>query len=97
MQRRFAGAPGILIEDKGCSVAVAPRPEGAELGRDDETVAATLGAGYRLQLGKAVARCCRRAPARAASSGILTQGAYRDRRPIFIGDDLTDEQAFARR
>lgn len=99
LQRRFAGAPGILIEDKGCSVALHWRlaPEGAELAAETmRTVAATLGAGYRLQLGKAVAEVL---PARASKGGIirhlLTQGAYRDRRPIFIGDDLTDEQAFA--
>jgi trehalose 6-phosphate phosphatase len=100
LQRRFAAAaPGILIEDKGCSVAVHWRlaPEGAELAAETmRTVAETLGAGYRLQLGKAVAEVL---PARASKGGIirhlLTQGAYRNRRPIFIGDDLTDEQAFA--
>src|SRR3712207_2078312 len=58
-------------------------------------MAAALGPTYRLQLGKAVAEVL---PARASKGGIirhfLTEGPYRGRRPIFIGDDLTDEQAF---
>ena len=98
LERRFASEPGLLIEDKGCSVAVHWRlaPEAEELA--SQTIikmAAALGPSYRLQLGKAVAEVL---PARATKGGIirhfLTQGPYRDRRPIFIGDDLTDEQAF---
>lgn len=98
LEQRFATEPGILIEDKGCSVAVHWRlaPEAEELASDTiRTMAAALGPDYRLQLGKAVAEVL---PARATKGGIirhfLTQGSYRDRRPIFIGDDLTDEQAF---
>jgi trehalose 6-phosphate phosphatase len=98
LKQRFAAVPGILIEDKGCSVAVhwrlAPEAEAFATGTIREA-AASLGTDYRLQLGKAVAELL---PARATKGGIirhlLTQGAYRGRRPIFIGDDLTDEQAF---
>ena len=98
LEERFASEPGILIEDKGCSVAVHWRlaPEAEELA--SQTIiemAAALGSAYRLQLGKAVAEVL---PARASKGGIirhfLTEGPYRDRKPIFIGDDLTDEQAF---
>ena len=96
--RRFTSEPGILIEDKGCSVAVhwrlAPEAEDLASGAIAE-MAATLGPTYRLQRGKAVAEVL---PARATKGGIirhvLTQGAYGGRRPIFIGDDLTDEGAF---
>ena len=98
LQRRFASEPGILIEDKGCSVAVHWRlaPAAADLAaRTIAEMAAALGSAYRLQLGKAVAEVL---PARASKGGIirhlLTEGPYRDRRPIFIGDDLTDEGAF---
>jgi trehalose 6-phosphate phosphatase len=98
LRRRFSNEPGILIEDKGCSVAVHWRlaPEAADLAAQTiSELAAGLGEDYRLQLGKAVAEVL---PSRATKGGIirhfLTQGRYRNRRPIFIGDDLTDEQAF---
>jgi trehalose 6-phosphate phosphatase len=98
LEDRFASEPGILIEDKGCSVAVHWRlaPEAEELASATiGEMAAVLGPAYRLQLGKAVAEVL---PARATKGGIirhfLTQGPYRGRSPIFIGDDLTDEQAF---
>jgi trehalose 6-phosphate phosphatase len=100
LERRFASEPGILIEDKGCSVGVHWRlaPEAEELACSTmKEMAATLGSAYRLQLGKAVAEVL---PARATKGGIirhyLTEGPYRERTPIFIGDDLTDEQAFER-
>jgi len=98
LRRRFAAVPGILIEDKGCSVAVHWRlaPEAEDLA--SETIlamAAALGPAYRLQRGKAVAEVL---PSRATKGGIirhlLTEEPYRGRRPVFIGDDLADEQAF---
>jgi trehalose 6-phosphate phosphatase len=98
LEERFAFEPGVLIEDKGCSVAVHWRlaPEAEDFASDTiKEMAAALGSRYRLQLGKAVAEVL---PARATKGGIiqylLTQAPYRDRRPIFIGDDLTDEHAF---
>jgi trehalose 6-phosphate phosphatase len=98
LEERFADEPGVLIEDKGCSVALHWRlaPEAGDLAADTiREMAAALGSGYRLQLGKAVAEVL---PARATKGGIiqhfLTQAPYHNRRPIFIGDDLTDEQAF---
>jgi trehalose 6-phosphate phosphatase len=98
LEERFAAEPGVLIEDKGCSVALHWRlaPEAGDLASDTiRDMAEALGSGYRLQLGKAVAEVL---PARASKGGIirhfLTQAPYRGRRPIFIGDDLTDEQAF---
>jgi trehalose 6-phosphate phosphatase len=98
LEERFAAEPGVLIEDKGCSVALHWRlaPEAGDLASDTiREMAEALGSGYRLQLGKAVAEVL---PARASKGGIirhfLTQAPYCGRRPIFIGDDLTDEQAF---
>jgi trehalose 6-phosphate phosphatase len=98
LEERFAAEPGVLIEDKGCSVALHWRlaPEAGDFASDTiKEMAAALGSGYRLQLGKAVAEVL---PARATKGGIirylLTQPPYRDRRPVFIGDDLTDEHAF---
>jgi trehalose 6-phosphate phosphatase len=57
--------------------------------------AAALGSGYRLQRGKAVIEIL---PADAAKSRVIEEllrhPPYRGRRPIFVGDDLTDEPAF---
>jgi trehalose 6-phosphate phosphatase len=54
-----------------------------------------LGASYRIQFGKAVAELL---PAFAekglAISEFMANTTYNDRRPIFIGDDLSDESAF---
>jgi trehalose 6-phosphate phosphatase len=98
LERRFASEPGILIEDKGCSVALHWRlaPEAEDRASESMAeLAAALGAAYRLQRGKAVAEVL---PSRATKGAIirhfLTEGPYRDRRAIFMGDDLTDEQAF---
>jgi trehalose 6-phosphate phosphatase len=90
--------PGVLIEDKGCSVGLhwrlAPEFE-EELTKLIEDMAAALGSEYRLQLGKAVAEIL---PARASKGGIidyfLHQPPFADKTAVFIGDDLTDELGF---
>lgn len=90
---------GVLIEDKGCSVAIhwraAPHHADAVCAIVAQK-AAELGAGYRLQNGKAVAEIL---PASAgkgpAIERFLEQEPYRGCRPIFIGDDLTDEHGFS--
>jgi trehalose 6-phosphate phosphatase len=100
LKDRFALIPGVLIEDKGCSVAVHWRlaPDAEEkAGQAIAEMATALGPAYRLQRGKAVAEVL---PARATKGDAIAQfledAPYRGRRPIFIGDDLTDEQAFER-
>ncbi|HEX2727420.1 MAG TPA: trehalose-phosphatase [Beijerinckiaceae bacterium] len=98
LEQRFAEQPGVLIEDKGCSVALhwrlAPEAEDEATHVLDEMVAG-LGNAYRLQLGKAVGEVL---PARASKGRIiehyLREPPYRGRRAIFAGDDLTDEHAF---
>lgn len=90
----------VLIEDKGASVAVHWRlanPEDA--GRAETLVKAAaeaLGGAYRLQLGKAVGEIV---PAQATKAhairAFLEQAPYAGRRPVFFGDDRTDEIAFA--
>lgn len=90
---------GVIVEDKRGSVAVhwrmAPRHE------DNVRAAVTrcldrLGRGFRCQSGKAVLEIL---PAGAdkgrAVSHFLTLQPYCGRRPIYAGDDLTDEAAFA--
>ena len=90
--------PGILIEDKGCSVAIHWRmaPHQADFARETaQTMVEALGPDYRIQSGKAVAEIL------PASSGkgpvietFLQAEPYRGRCPIFIGDDVTDENGF---
>ena len=93
------GRPGVLIEDKGCSVAVHWRlaPDHADQAkRLAEELAARLGPGYRIQFGKAVAEIV---PAQSGKGAAILRFSgeppYAGRRPIFIGDDLTDEHGFA--
>jgi trehalose 6-phosphate phosphatase len=90
---------GIIVEDKGCSVALhwrlAPQEKDFVLATAQAAVEA-LGPEYRVQHGKAVAEIL---PSAAGKGRViekfLQQAPYRGRRPIFAGDDLTDENGFA--
>lgn len=89
---------GALLEDKGCSVAVHWRlvPEHAdEARRIAQSVATELGPDYRIQWGKAVAEIL---PAAAGKGRVierfLEEPPFRGRMPVFVGDDLTDEDGF---
>jgi trehalose 6-phosphate phosphatase len=99
MHEIFDARPGVIIEDKGCSVALhwrlAPGEEAAARAFVAET-GERLGSAYRIQYGKAVAELL---PA-ASGKGVviehfLQQPPYRGRRPLFVGDDLTDETGFS--
>ena len=94
----FASKPGLLIEDKGCSVAIHWRQAPHEKDFALATVHAALevlGSDYRVQAGKAVAEIL---PSAAGKGKVierfLQSPPYLGRRPIFIGDDLTDENGF---
>ena len=98
LRKRLVEWPGALLEDKFHSLAIHWRmaPEAAAaLGDLLEETTAALGAGYRLQKGKAVAEIL---PAHAdkgrAIEMILNEPPYRGRTPIFFGDDVTDEDGF---
>jgi trehalose 6-phosphate phosphatase len=90
--------PGLIVEDKGCSVALHWRlaPHDADLARATmQAMEEALGPDYRIQFGKAVAEIL---PAASGKGRVirtfLHSAAYRGRRPVFIGDDLTDEHGF---
>jgi len=93
-----ADKAGVLIEDKGCSVAIhwrlAPHEKEFALATAQAAVEA-LGSDYRVQHGKAVAEIL---PSAAGKGKVierfLHEAPYKGRRPIFIGDDLTDENGF---
>lgn len=96
--RRFAAAgDGLLVEDKPASVALhfrqAPERE-AEVAAFAEALAARTG--LVVQNGKMVAEL---RPAGAdkgdALRALMREPAFAGARPLFMGDDLTDEHAFA--
>jgi trehalose 6-phosphate phosphatase len=93
-----AGLPGVRLEDKGCSIALHWReaPEREEAVRKElSSVVSELGADYRVQFGKSVAELLPAfAEKGAAISQFMMTPTYSERRPIFIGDDLTDESGF---
>lgn len=99
LPEKLPAHPGVLIEDKGCSVGLhwrlAPEAED-ELTAIVTELARALGPDYRLQLGKAVAEIL---PARASKGGIidyfLGEPPFARATPVFVGDDLTDELGFA--
>jgi trehalose 6-phosphate phosphatase len=90
--------PDLLIEDKGCSVALHWRlaPHEADFARRTaQALAEALGPDYRIQYGKAVAEILPSASGKGrVIERFLRCSPYRGRRPIFVGDDLTDESGF---
>jgi trehalose 6-phosphate phosphatase len=98
LHEAVSAKPGVLIEDKGCSVAIhwrlAPQEKEFALATAHAAVEA-LGSEYRLQHGKAVAEIL---PSAAGKGKVIERflhaSPYKGRRPIFVGDDLTDENGF---
>ncbi len=96
---RFANSHvGIIVEDKRISVALhwrlAPllQDEALELMR---AISARMGPTVRLQEGKSVAELVPAGASKASAIAQLMQTApYAGRRPVFIGDDITDEAGF---
>jgi len=90
--------PGVLVEDKGVSLALhwraAPAAARAVLDFAGERIGAL--AGYRLQPGDHVVEFV---PAGSDKGGaverMMAQPAFAGRVPVFVGDDLTDEYGFA--
>ena len=100
LTRETADLPAILVEDKGCSVALhwrlATPSDAARAQAVVAAVADTLHPGFRLQRGKAVAEIL---PADAtkghAIRAFLRAAPYAGRQAVFLGDDVTDEEGFA--
>ena len=95
----FAAArPGLLLEDKGVSLALhyrqAPRLA-AQARAEVAAVAAALGEAFELQAGKMVLEL--KPGGRDKGSVIeeyMREAPFRGRTPVFVGDDLTDEYGF---
>ena len=104
LRRRLAEArhfdPGIVVEDKGYSVALHYRNAAAaeqRLRRHIEAVREEFG-GEALELlpGKALFEVKRSGVDKGAAVGrLLDYAPFAGRKPVFVGDDVTDETVFA--
>lgn len=97
---RFAAAhPGVLLEDKSATLAVHyRRAAGAEAAAREamEKVLSSLGSAYRVQEGKMVLELKPHRPnKRTVVEEFMKEAPFRGRVPVFIGDDITDEEGFA--
>ncbi|WP_299363324.1 trehalose-phosphatase [uncultured Paracoccus sp.] len=91
--------PGVIFEDKGAAIALhyrlAPESE-ARVRELMQALATTVGPDWKLQEGKAVVEL--RPRGRDKGDALLqTMGheVFANRRPLAIGDDVTDEAMFA--
>lgn len=96
--RRYAWAhPGLLLEDKGLTIALHYR-SAPELGEASEAFMRRLADAlpdYHLLAGKMVLELRPRSAHKgAAVRSFMTQPIFRGTRPIFAGDDRTDEDGF---
>lgn len=96
--RRIADRhPGALVEDKGAALALHWRtaPDAADDLRAFAAAALPWLQGYRVQPGDHVVEL---RPASAdkgdAIAAFLEEAPFKGRRPVFAGDDLTDEHGF---
>jgi trehalose 6-phosphate phosphatase len=92
-----ARASGLLLEEKPASLALHYRqaPE-----REEEVLAfvarLAAGTGFAVQRGKMVAELRPPGPDKgSALRSLLAEPPFAGARPVFVGDDLTDEDAFA--
>lgn len=98
LERFVTTCPGVMLERKAQSLALhyRLRPQAKEqVVAAAEAMLRQLGDGYRLMPGKAVFEI---APAGAdkgaAIARFLDHPPFRGRRPVFAGDDVTDEHGF---
>ena len=104
MRRQLAGAAtpgsGVIVEDKGYSLALHYRNDPKHEGRLREQIAAGRaafpGEATEVQPGKYMFEIKRPGVNKgAAVRALMTQPPFAGRRPVFIGDDVTDESVFA--
>jgi trehalose 6-phosphate phosphatase len=91
--------PGTLMEDKDRTIAVhfrlAPQFEAA-IRQATIDIAAPLGRNYHIQCGKMMFEIKPRGFSKAtAIKAFMQEPPFSGRRPVFVGDDLTDQDGFA--
>lgn len=91
--------PGLILEDKGFSLALHYRqrpPLAAYCHRLMKAVRDDIGADFAVQQGKRVVELKPAiADKGAAMLQLMTLPAFISRKPVFVGDDITDENGFA--
>ena len=97
--RAIAGS-GVVVEDKGFSIALhyrqAPEREGLVREAIDEVVAQPWEAPLEVLPGKAVIEIKHAGFSKATGvRELMTHAPFTGRRPVFVGDDTTDETVFA--
>lgn len=94
-----AAKPGLLLEDKGLSLALhyrgAPRL-GAYAHRVTRSLLHRVGAQYGIQTGKRVVELKPTGKDKGvAVLAFMREAPFKGRIPVFVGDDVTDEYGFA--
>ena len=90
--------PGTLLEDKGRTIAVhfrmAPNAEAAVL-EAVRACAAQLGSNYHVQGGNMMSEIKPRGFSKASAiKAFMREPPFSGRKPVFVGDDLTDQDGF---
>lgn len=98
LNRLMKEHPGLVLEDKGLSLALhyrqAPHLE-AFAAREVDDVARQLGSAFQLQRGKMVFEIKPSGMDKGGSiATMMAIPPFQGRIPVFIGDDLTDEHGF---
>ncbi len=98
LREELASLSGVLVEDKGSCVALhyrqVPAAE-AEVAAVAQTAAARLGPAYHVLAGKMVYEVKPKAMNKGHAVEIfMADLPFRGRHPVYIGDDITDEDAF---
>ena len=99
LARVMEGLPMTILEDKGASLALhwrrAPRHEAA-LREHAGAVLRSLGTDYRLLEGNCVVELVPRSADKGeAVRAFMREAPFAGRRPVVVGDDITDLSAFA--
>ena len=97
-QALVAAHPGTLLEDKGRTIALhfrlAPAAE-AVVVEAVRSAAAQLGGNYHIQAGNMMLEIKPRGFTKAAAiKEFMREPPFSGRRPVFVGDDLTDQDGF---
>ncbi|MDQ3026229.1 MAG: trehalose-phosphatase [Pseudomonadota bacterium] len=97
--RRFVAArPGLLLEEKGASLALHFRGDpslGSAVEREARRVMGLFGGDFELLAGKYVFELKQSGrDKRMAIAEFMEEHPFRGRVPVFVGDDLTDEIGF---
>ena len=91
--------PGTLFEDKDRTIAVHFRmaPQSEQIVRESIIdIAKPLGSNYHIQAGKMMFEIKPRGFSKAtAIQAFMKESPFSGRRPVFVGDDLTDQDGFA--